>query len=223
MSSASAPSFTLRYFPAPGLSETIRLLLTAANVNWQEEHPEWPAEKSNQLFGRLPVLIEKSASGEPDLVISESVTIERYIARTYGFLPADPRQAAQQEQIRDRLTDTVIAYFIQSAATGEKKQELEGKFEGLLDKIAEVHSAALRQNGDNGHFFGTKLSYVDIAHYAFIKYLATDGDKLRESVGPLVKSKLTPELNKLVAVVEADPLIAAQVAKHEKLVSVLAA
>ncbi|KAJ2331957.1 hypothetical protein GGH91_006287, partial [Coemansia sp. RSA 2671] len=97
----STSSFTLRYFNTAGLAETIRLLLTAANVDWTEEHPEWPAEKSNQPFGRLPVLIQKSDDGEADFVISESVTIERYLARTYGFLPADPRKAALQEQIRD--------------------------------------------------------------------------------------------------------------------------
>ncbi|KAJ2880720.1 hypothetical protein H4R27_004553 [Coemansia aciculifera] len=219
----STSSFTLRYFNVAGLAETIRLLLTASKVEWTEEHPEWPQEKPNQPFGRLPVLIQKSADNETDLVLSESVTIERYIARTYGFLPADPRKAALQEQIRDRLTDIIIAFFIQRSASDDKRKELVTKFEDLLSKQVEVSSQALRDNGSNGHFFGNELTYVDIAFYAFLKYLIVSAADLQESVSGLVKSSLTPELHKLIAVVEADPLLEAQVAKSDTLVSVLSA
>ncbi|KAJ2746933.1 hypothetical protein GGI20_000920 [Coemansia sp. BCRC 34301] len=219
----STSSFTLRYFNVPGLSETIRLLLTAAKVEWTEEHPEWPQEKPNQPFGRLPVLLQKGADSEADLVLSESVTIERYLARTYGFLPADPRKAALQEQIRDRLTDIILAFFIQLSASAEKKEELVNKFESLLSKQIEVSSQALRDNGNNGHFFGSELTYVDIASYAFYKYLIVSGKEYQASVSELVKSSLTPELRKHISVVEADPLLEAQVAKHDTLVSVLSA
>ncbi|KAJ2048007.1 hypothetical protein H4S04_004088 [Coemansia sp. S16] len=219
----STSSFTLRYFNAAGLSETIRLLLTASKVEWTEEHPEWPQEKPNQPFGRLPVLIQKSADSETDLVLSESVTIERYLARTYGFLPADPRKAALQEQIRDRFTDVILAFFIQRSASDEKKEELVTKFEELLSKQVEVSSQVLRDNGSNGHFFGDKLTYVDIAAYAFFKYLIVSSKDLSETVSGLVKSSLTPELHKLIAVVEADPLLEAQVAKSDTLASELSA
>ncbi|KAJ2480753.1 hypothetical protein IWW47_005928 [Coemansia sp. RSA 2052] len=218
----STSSFTLRYFNVAGLAETIRLLLTAANVEWTEEHPEWPQEKPNQPFGRLPVLIQKN-DGEEDLVLSESVTIERYLARTYGFLPTDPRKAALQEQIRDRLTDIIIAFFLQLSASAEKKEELAAKFENLLSKQIEVTSQALRDNGNNGHFFGSDLTYVDIATYAFFNYLIVSGKEQQASVSELVKSSLTPELHKLISVVEASPQLAAQVAKRGKLVSVLSA
>ncbi|KAJ2825547.1 hypothetical protein GGI24_003130, partial [Coemansia furcata] len=202
---------------------TIRLLLTASNVEWTEEHPEWPQEKPNQPFGRLPVLIQKSDDNEADLVLSESVTIERYLARTYGFLPADPRKAALQEQIRDRLTDILIAFFVQRSASDEKKEELLAKFEGLLAKQVEVTTQTLRDNGNNGHFFGSELTYVDIASYAFFKYMIVSAKEYQESVSELVKTSLTPELHKLIAVVEADPLLAAQVDKSEKLVSIVSA
>ncbi|KAJ1956631.1 hypothetical protein GGI12_005259, partial [Dipsacomyces acuminosporus] len=86
---SAAPSYTLRYFNTAGISETIRLLLTAANASWTEEHPEWPQAKDQQPFGRLPVLVETSAEGKVDMVLSESKVIERYLARTYGFLPTD--------------------------------------------------------------------------------------------------------------------------------------
>ncbi|KAJ2836097.1 hypothetical protein FBU31_001460, partial [Coemansia sp. 'formosensis'] len=147
----------------------------------------------------------------------------RYLARTYGFLPADPRKAALQEQIRDRLTDILIAFFVQRSASDEKKEELLAKFEGLLAKQVEVTTQTLRDNGNNGHFFGSELTYVDIASYAFFKYMIVSAKEYQESVSELVKSSLTPELHKLIAVVEADPLLAAQVDKSEKLVSIVSA
>ncbi|KAJ2839022.1 hypothetical protein FBU31_000785 [Coemansia sp. 'formosensis'] len=216
-------SFTLRYFNVPGLSQTIRLLLTASNVKWTEEHPEWPQEKPNQPFGRLPVLIQKSDDNEADLVLSESVTIERYLARTYGFLPADPRKAALQEQIRDRLTDAILAFYIQWSPSDDKKEELFAKFEGLLAKNIEVTTQALRDNGNNGHYFGSELTYVDIASYAFIKYLIVDERKSQMRASELTKSLLTPELRNHIAVIEANPLLAAHVDKSERLASVLSA
>ncbi|KAJ2686141.1 hypothetical protein IWW39_003833 [Coemansia spiralis] len=219
----STSSFTLRYFNAAGIAETTRLLLTAANVEWADEHPEWPAEKSNQPFGRLPVLIQKSAANETDLVISESVTIERYLARTYGFLPADPRKAALQEQIRDRLTDISIAFDVQRLASDDKKEESVDKLKDLLKRQIEASSKALRDNGNNGHFFGSELTYVDIATYAFFKRMIISVRDAQESISDLVKASLTPELRKLIAVVEANPRLAAQVDKAEKLVSVLSA
>ncbi|KAJ2701762.1 hypothetical protein H4218_001253 [Coemansia sp. IMI 209128] len=219
----STSSFTLRYFNAAGIAETTRLLLTAANVEWADEHPEWPAEKPKQPFGRLPVLIQKSAANETDLVISESVTIERYLARTYGFLPADPRKAALQEQIRDRLTDISIAFDVQRLASDDKKEESVDKFKDLLKRQIEASSKALRDNGNNGHFFGSELTYVDIATYAFFKRMVISVRDAQESISDLVKASLTPELHKLIAVVEANPRLAAQVDKAEKLVSVLSA
>ncbi|KAJ1655818.1 hypothetical protein GGF38_004692, partial [Coemansia sp. RSA 25] len=87
----------------------------------------------------------------------------------------------------------------------------------------EVTSQALRDNGNNGHFFGSDLTYVDIATYAFFNYLIVSGKEQQASVSELVKSSLTPELHKLISVVEASPQLAAQVAKRGKLVSVLSA
>ncbi|KAJ2526334.1 hypothetical protein GGH20_003560, partial [Coemansia sp. RSA 1937] len=58
--------YILRYFDSTGLAESSRILLTAAGVEWTEEHPEWPQEKPNQPHGRMPVLIEKTTDDSPD-------------------------------------------------------------------------------------------------------------------------------------------------------------
>ncbi|KAJ2024301.1 hypothetical protein GGI03_004717, partial [Coemansia sp. RSA 2337] len=54
-------------------------------------------------------------------------------------------------------------------------------------------------------------------------YLIVSSKDLSETVSGLAKSSLTPELHKLIAVVEADPLLEAQVAKSDTLVSELSA
>ncbi|PIA18620.1 hypothetical protein COEREDRAFT_31536, partial [Coemansia reversa NRRL 1564] len=157
------PSYTLRYFDAIDNGESIRLLLTAANVEWKEEHPEWPREKPNQPFGRLPVLVEKSTDGSPDFIICESGNIERYIARTYGLLPADLKEAALQEQLRDQITDVITAFadFLRAISEEDKKARLEA-FGEILDKFIAVYSKLIQENGNTGHLFGSSLSFADI-------------------------------------------------------------
>ncbi|KAJ2422350.1 hypothetical protein GGF41_003537, partial [Coemansia sp. RSA 2531] len=162
-------SYVFRYFNTIGYGETTRLLLTAAKVEWTEEHPEWPQEKSNQPFGRLPVLIEQSIDGSPDLVLSESTTIERYLARTYGFLPMDPRQAALQEQLRDRQNDVLLTFREYMSVPDSAKEGVYAKFEGLLDRVISIHTGLLRENGNTGYSFGPSLSYADMAMYTFMK------------------------------------------------------
>ncbi|PIA18619.1 hypothetical protein COEREDRAFT_38719, partial [Coemansia reversa NRRL 1564] len=171
-SATNTPSYILRYFDAIGLGESIKLLLTAANIEWTDEHPEWPQEKPNQPFGRLPVLIEKSTDGSPDFVICESGNIERYLARTYGLLPADLRKAALQEQLRDQMMDVVIAFsgYSRSISEEDKKAKKEA-FEEIFEKFIALLTKILQDNGSTGRLFGDSLSYADISIYTFFKNL----------------------------------------------------
>ncbi|KAJ2502038.1 hypothetical protein GGH96_001438 [Coemansia sp. RSA 1972] len=208
MSSSNA-SYTLRYFDSIGLAESSRILLTATGVEWTEDHPEWPQEKPNQPHGRLPVLVEKSTDGSPDFVICESANIERYIARAYGFLPADLKQAALQEQIRDLISDVVSLFFAQvQCKNKDDKAEFQTKFEGLLETLIKVQTKLLKNNGNTGRMFGDKLSYADIITYGFYIKLVVGFVKFNADIADNVKSKLTPEIVKLISVVESDPLVA---------------
>ncbi|KAJ2903802.1 hypothetical protein GGI21_004384 [Coemansia aciculifera] len=184
LANTNMASYTFRYFPVIGYGETSRLLLTAAKVD---------------------------SDGGPDVVLSESGTIERYLARTYGFLPVDPSQAALQEQIRDRQVDTLLAFSNSMFVKESAKEEVYAKFEYLLDMFNSTQTELLRKNGDTGRSFGTTLSYADIATYAFMKLFLIHCVQFSEVVPKLFKAKLTPELVKLAATVEADPLLAAYV------------
>ncbi|KAJ2395587.1 hypothetical protein GGI05_001515, partial [Coemansia sp. RSA 2603] len=169
MTNLNTSSFILRYFDFIGLGEASRILLTVAQVNWTEENPEWPKEKENQPFGRLPVLIEKSANGDADFVLTESPAIERYIGRLSGLLPADPKQAARQEQLREQQIDITTCFFGQLVKDEEMKERATKKFNDLLFRMFKMHSEILRANGNNGHYFGNELTFIDITSYAFVK------------------------------------------------------
>ncbi|KAJ1878876.1 hypothetical protein H4R99_005041 [Coemansia sp. RSA 1722] len=207
MSSSTKPSYVLRYFPAPGIAEPIRVLLTAAQVEWTEEHPEWPDKKNEQPYGRLPVLLEKGADGEVETTFAEGTAIIRYLARKYGFMPTDLKQATSQEQLADFINDTATAFHLRRYTSEENKEMIITKFDGMLDKVLEVSTEALRKNGSNGHFHGDKLSYADILTYCFIKHLYVQAVQFQESLPSIVTSKLALEHTKLIKAVEAEPLL----------------
>ncbi|KAJ1988097.1 hypothetical protein GGI25_005487 [Coemansia spiralis] len=210
MSTSTAPSYVFKYFALSGLGETSRLLLTMANVEWIEENPEWPQEKSSQPFGRLPVLIEKNPDG--DFVLSESGTIERYLARKYKLIPEDLKEAARQEQLRDQMCDVITNYFI--AKTGEK--EAKTRHDELIKKLKEVLANALKNNGSNGRFLGDKLTYIDLYIYSFFKFLIphtkTDAPQLADDFVGLI----TPDVAKLIATVREEPRLQACLAEDNK-------
>ncbi|KAJ1908738.1 hypothetical protein GGI09_005536 [Coemansia sp. S100] len=204
----ATPSYVLRYFDLIGLAETSRMLLTAAKVEWTEEHPEWPQEKPNQPFGHLPVLVEKNGAEDgSDFILSESGSIERYLARTFKFVPTDLKEIARQEQLRDQQFDVSAAFFNQLAMVDEAKKEKRGEFDVLLDKIVEIHTTLLRKNGDCGYLFGEELSYADMSAYALYKQLIMYAVEFDADIAPFVKDKITPEILNLIRTVESDPLL----------------
>ncbi|KAJ1724996.1 hypothetical protein LPJ53_000785 [Coemansia erecta] len=217
MTNLNTSSFVLRYFDFIGLGEASRILLTVAQADWVEENPGWPQEKENQPFGRLPVLIERSANGEADFVLTESPAIERYIGRLSGLLPADPKQAARQEQLREQQIDITTCFFVQLVKDEEMKKAATGKFDDLLCRMFKMHSEILRANGNNGHYFGSELSFIDVTSYAFVKLFMMYMSKYQDDVAAIFKSKVTPEFAKLVSAVESDPLMKGYVAKREML------
>ncbi|KAJ2784341.1 hypothetical protein GGI15_002288 [Coemansia interrupta] len=220
-STSNTLSYVIRYFSPNGLAEVSRMMLSAAGVECVLEIPEWPQEKPNQPFGRLPVLIEKNADGEVEMVLSESATIERYIARTYGFVPTGPKQDVYQEQFCDQTRDVVIAFYNRLTAKPEAQEETISKFDYLLDLYYRVHSEQLRKNGDNGHYFGDKLTYVDFAAYNFFKHMCLQASKHDEAVRSQVLSKITPEFAKLIKTVESDPVFKSYVTENGEVASLV--
>ncbi|KAF9579645.1 hypothetical protein BGW38_004017, partial [Lunasporangiospora selenospora] len=82
---AHPDSFRLHYFPIFGIGQTCRDMLTYAGAKWEDTYPgDWQAEKALTLFGCLPLLFIRK--GDKEIVISESVPVECYLARQFGLL-----------------------------------------------------------------------------------------------------------------------------------------
>ncbi|KAJ2749697.1 hypothetical protein H4S06_004558 [Coemansia sp. BCRC 34490] len=219
MSTSTQPSYVFRYFKVPGYGETSRLLLLASGCKWVEENPEWPQEKPNQPFGRLPVLVEKSEDGSPDFVLSESGTIERYLARRLGFLPSDPKKAALQEQLRDQIADVVGSYLPVAFSNYEDGKK---KFEELLAKLKEVLPSALKNNRSSVDPEGGKITYIDLCVYGMLKSMINISDAKTPEYSSLFRDLCTPDVTKVIANVHAHPGLQAHVADDKKFFTVLA-
>ncbi|KAJ1956663.1 hypothetical protein EC988_001227 [Linderina pennispora] len=213
----NSSSYILRYFGVPGLAENIRTLLNFVGAQWVEEHPEWPAAKSEQPFGRLPVLIEKDASGNVIFELTESVVIERYILRTYDLLPTDAKAAARQEQLRDQFTDILLSVVFYTGAEGERKAQLKEKTITLIETAVKVYSKLLRENGSNGHFIGGNTTYVDIAFYNMISYIRANNKEKGDGFASYLTVENVPEFEKVIAAVEAEPALQSHFATRQKM------
>ncbi|KAJ1949836.1 hypothetical protein EC988_004610 [Linderina pennispora] len=206
MASIVSTSYNLRYFNFPGLAETIRLLLCSIGAQWIEEHPEWPEKKGEQPFGHLPVLVEKDSGGQVLFTLSESLVIERYLLRKHSLIPSNPELAARQEQLRDQLYDAMSAHIVVRRCTE------------ILESLGQVHGKVLRDNGSNGHLFGDKTTYPDLALYAFIRHIRAESAKEGPAeIAAHFDSEAAPEFKKLVAAVEADPALQSYFEIREKI------
>jgi len=79
--------FTLFYFPIHGKAEALRLILAYAKANWENKMvSDWPNEKFNTeglLYKQVPLLIEKTASGEERRLV-QSCAITHYLATIFS-------------------------------------------------------------------------------------------------------------------------------------------
>ncbi|KAJ2557927.1 hypothetical protein EV175_001051 [Coemansia sp. RSA 1933] len=212
-------SYTLRYFEFSGIAEPIRLMLLASKSAWTEVHPGWPQEKPNQPFGRLPVLVEKYADGSPDFIISESGTIERYLAHKFGFFPSDPKKAILQEQLRDQLTD-IMNLIIPMTKVGDISANV--KLDELFAKAKEVLPEALKNNGSCLSAENNELTYIDFFVYSFFKSMMPPCADMTPQYTDSFESLWSPEVIKLVSIVNADPRLQSRMAGDKDIFNFLA-
>ena len=157
-------SYKLYYFNLRGRGEVIRFLFAAANQPFDDvriEFKDWPAFKSQTMFGHLPVL-EINHNGKL-IRIAQSMTIVRHLARMFGLAGKNEMQTVYAdmyaEQVLDLFLEFVKIAFEKDAA---KKQELETKLQTeTLPTAYKQFEARLASNG--GHFAGCGITYADVS------------------------------------------------------------
>ncbi|KAF8373148.1 hypothetical protein PRIPAC_79577 [Pristionchus pacificus] len=213
------PSYKLTYFPARGRAEVARELFYLSGVPFEDVRipmEEWPEFKPKTPFGQIPLL---EIDGQP---IPQSFAIFRYLAKEFGmtqlpfaecpllenrFVGDNAFESAWVDAIADQHKDymnemrpALMVYM--GFAQGDKEQLVKDvavpardKYFGILEKIA-------KENGNNGHFVGSALTWVDllIADHASVltKHIPGFLDGFPAVLDTVRKIESTPKLKEWI-------------------------
>ncbi|KNE54884.1 hypothetical protein AMAG_00830 [Allomyces macrogynus ATCC 38327] len=177
-------SYQVYYFPAKGRAETIRLVLEAAGVPYENKYPaDWAAEKSSLPFGQLPALVITDDKTKQTTTLAQSAAIVRYLAHKYNLVAADPLDAALGDSVFESISDVTNAIIkvVFRTPDAEKPAAIEQFKNETLPPFVKAHTALLEKNGNKGIYFGNKITYVELAVFNAI-----------ESLNKLVPDAITP-------------------------------
>ncbi|KAJ1938976.1 hypothetical protein FBU59_004276, partial [Linderina macrospora] len=163
----------------------------------------------------------KNSDGEVVFELTESLVIERYIAHKHGILPTDLQASARQEQLRDQFTDIIQTAIVYHLSGDDRKPKLKERFDELANALVKFHSKALQANGNNGHYIGDSVSYIDIALYAFLKFIRTQTKAKDDDFSSYFEPEKVPEFVKVIAAVESEPTLERYFAQDVKNVTIM--
>ncbi|RKP35777.1 hypothetical protein BJ085DRAFT_28381 [Dimargaris cristalligena] len=192
--------FELLYAKFPGIAETSRCLLDYANAQWEPTYVDDLSLLGDTTpYGKVPVLREINADGQ-HIELCESRAIERYLARRFGLYSDDLVEAARIDAVVSQVDDVIRPLAFYRHSPKEVQPILVEQYRKEAQRFFARHGALLVANGDNGHYFGDRTTWADIAAYLVIsrmKPFSQFDDELR---GLMVQSH-----QKLVHTLEQDP------------------
>lgn len=152
-----APKYKLTYFNSKGIIEPLRYIFAYKNVDYEDcriSKDDWPSIKSEQPFGKLPVL---EFEGK---VLSESVAITRYIAREYGLEGKDNLESAKIDMLIDALKDCSGRRKFMFEEDPVKKEEIRRQYYADNAVLFNRFEIILKENGGS-YFVGDTLTWAD--------------------------------------------------------------
>ncbi len=172
----------LIYFDAKGRVETTRILLAAADVNYEDFR--YPIKINNwatydftrdefdkdKAEGKLWKSMDQVPFLEVDgKIIAQSKAIERYVANRYGFMGETLEEAAIIDSYCEFLNDFKAAYHKEKRKEN-REEAMEMWFNKTLVEKLEKFDKILSNNGmvEDGFSVGDKLSLSDISIYSFL-------------------------------------------------------
>ncbi|CAJ0960591.1 unnamed protein product, partial [Mesorhabditis belari] len=198
------PHYKLIYFDLRGRAEVSRQLFALAGVPYEDHRvsfEEWPEFKPKTPFGQMPLL-------EVDgVVLAQSMTIARYLARKFGFSGANDWEAAQI----DALSDTMHDYFneqknffsiMAGRVPGDKDAAMKELFEPARDKYFPIFVEKYLKKNSSGFLIGNKVSYADLlcaSHIGSFQGLMPHAfDKYPELIAHKEKIESIPAIKKWI-------------------------
>jgi len=144
---------TLTYFNGRGRAEVARLILAEAGVEYNDHRFDdmSPSLKEKLPFGQVPLYEEEG------LLLVQSMTIARYLARKHHLAGKDDKEAALCDMAVDGIVD------VQAARNAAKTDEEKKKFaEEVLPKWLGYFEKLL---GGKEYSVGGHLTWADIVAF----------------------------------------------------------
>lgn len=219
----------LQYFDARGVSETIRLMLAVAKVEYEDarypftfgtpgdfstiSRPEFDAAKA---AGELTASAGKVPYLEVDGVkVGQSKAIERYVAKTYGLGGASDMEFAQIDAVCEQIRDIKDAYNTAKRGKDKGSPELEEALAKFFGETLPANVQCIEGMVPGGDFlFGKSVSYADIALWQFLA--ASDGGFFDNTEGAKASFAACPKITTAMAAVSAIPELQAWLEKRPK-------
>ncbi|KAG0273825.1 hypothetical protein BGZ95_010356 [Linnemannia exigua] len=187
-------TFVLQYMKAMGRAVTIRVMLHLKRIKYTNKvitADEVATDRAALPFGQVPVLIETKADGST-LELGESLAIEHYLAEKFGWLGSTAEEAALLKSISLNIYFSLYNNcFVAKVPVNEAIVDPNSVFNTkALPLFIATHERWLLKNGNNGHFFGDKLTYPDLTMLHWIRLFEGLGVKLDEK-SPIKKVEAT--------------------------------
>jgi len=175
-------TYKLHYFNGKGLGEVSRYLFVLAKqpyedhryVDQEDNVPGFPIFEDPKSSGKLPFgqvpLLEVTKDGKT-VTIAQSSSIQRYLARTFGFLGSNSEENAIIDSLSEDYIDIRREYSpISRNKDKEEQAKLYEKFYGVtLPK----HLGFLQHFTREGQHFlvGNHISLADVCWFYFLELL----------------------------------------------------
>jgi len=193
--------YKLTYFNLSGRAELTRLIFAKSGTAFEDdriEFAEWPARKASMPMGQVPVLNYKGQE------LIQSLTIARFAARKCGLVGKTEIDEFLADQFVTTLwsdiANKLVEIFFEKDAEA-KAAKIEARLEPTTQGLNNLATMV------KGPFvLGEALSYADLALLDFEAWLPRT----------IPDIKLPEKLKAVVLKVEADPQVAAYLARRPK-------
>ncbi|OMJ16264.1 putative glutathione S-transferase 6 [Smittium culicis] len=228
--------FELIYFPIHARGLSTRIMLQLGKADWVNTYPDWPMEKLNTPYGRLPVLVETKEDGSKFTLV-ESRAIEVYLANKFGLLPKDDSEKAKCLEYVSQTFDLIEGYCNVILFKVRTRNEFGSDHEGFHKKPEEcttkfdfyvaqnlVHLHKVLSNSTefflekheqilskskSVYYLGDSITYADISLYQAYADLKTI-DHIHQ-----FDSAKYPNVMKLIETLESNKDVVADVEKYD--------
>ncbi|KAG0251407.1 hypothetical protein BG011_007625 [Mortierella polycephala] len=187
-------TYVVKYMNLMGRAGLIRVILHLCGANYKNEFvtlDQIAANRADYPFGHVPVLIETRADGTT-FELAEAIAIEQYLADKFGLLGSNPQEAALYRSVALNIYLELFTHcFSTILPIQEAIKDPKSAFNTqVLPQFIATHERWLNKNGNNGHYFGDRLTLPDLVLLNWMRVLEGQGVQFKES-SPIKKVEQT--------------------------------